>query len=376
MRSLTRLPCLLCALAVLSMSSPALSDSVRIDVRDMSLEELLDHVDALTDQPLTRGDDTVVDGADEAPSEVAERTMHFIAVKYADAARLAPLLDAPEARVDERTNTLVVRGTPEEIRRARMMVERLDVPVRQVLIEARIVIASEDFSDEIGVQFGLAGEGSVGGSSVSAGGSLGRDGLLVDLPTGNAAGAAGVAIGKVGSYLLELELSAMESENRGEIVSSPRVVTASNQQAEIKQGVQIPFEQATSSGATSITFREAVLGLVVTPRITPDDHVQLELAVNQDSRGEETPEGPAINTQAVRTNVLVADGETVVLGGVFEQTRREGYRRVPLLADIPVMGGLFERRIRVDDRSELLVFVTPRIIEAPETGLNALEFRP
>ena len=366
----------LIALATLSTSGAASSDSVHIDVRDMSLEELLEQVDALTEHPL-RGDSAVsVDKNTGTAVEMEERSVHFITVKYADATQLAPLLDAPEVRVDERTNTLVIRGTAEEISRARMMVQRLDVPVRQVLIEARIVIASEDFSDEIGVQFGLTREGSVGSSTFSAGGSLGGDGLLVDLPTGNAAGAAGVAIGKVGSYLLELELSAMESENRGEVVSSPRVVTASNQQAEIKQGVQIPFEQATSSGATSITFREAVLGLVVTPRITPDDHVQLELAVNQDSRGEETPEGPAINTQAVRTNVLVADGETVVLGGVFEQTRREGFRRVPLLADIPVMGGLFERRIRVDDRSELLVFVTPRIIEAPETGLNALEFRP
>lgn len=247
------------------------------------------------------------------------------------------------------------------------------MPVRQVLIEARIVIASEDFSDELGVRFGFQRENTLGDSTLRLGGAQGDEGLLVDLPAGNAAGSAGLAIGKVGSYLLQLELSAMESENRGEIISSPRVVTASHQRAEIKQGVQIPFEQATSSGATSIAFREAVLGLVVTPRITPDDHIQLALAVNQDSRGEETPDGPAINTQSVRTNVLVADGETVVLGGVFEHTRRIGLRRVPVLADLPGVGGLFERRVSVDDRNELLVFVTPRILEAPDVGTNTVE---
>jgi len=294
-------------------------------------------------------------------------------VKYATAADLAALIQAPRVRVDGRTNTLIVSGTEADRQRARALVKRLDVPVRQVLIEARIVIASEDFSDEIGVQFSASRRNEAGGSVIISGGTLNEEGLMVDLPVGNAAGSAGLAIGKVGSYLLQLELSAMESENRGEIISSPRVVTASNQQAEIKQGVQIPFEQATSSGATSIAFRDAVLGLTVTPQITPDDQIQLTLAVNQDSRGEETPEGPAINTQSVRTHVLVADGETVVLGGVFEQTRRNGVRRVPLLSDLPVVGGLFERRMRVDDRSELLIFVTPRILETPTATTNTVE---
>ena len=362
------------ALLVLAALS-AQAESVRIDVQDMTLEELLDQVDAVRGA----GKDTAPPAADAAPPPAVPATdtgaadAHFLPVKYARAEDLAALIEAHEVHVDSRTNTLIIRGDKAAVRRAEALVRRLDVPVRQVLIEARIVIASEDFSDELGVRFGLARRNALGESTLRAGGTLDDSGLMVDLPTGNAAGAAGVAIGKVGSYLLQLELSAMESENRGEIISSPRVVTASNREAEIKQGVQIPFEQATSSGATSIEFREAVLGLTVTPQITPDGQIQLALAVNQDSRGEETPEGPAINTQSVRTNVLVADGETVVLGGVFEQTRREGVRRVPLLADLPVVGELFERRIRVDDRSELLVFVTPRILDAPRRPGDALE---
>ncbi len=310
--------------------------------------------------------------ASSAPEPEPVQT-HFLPIRYARAVDLAALIDAPSVRVDERTNTLIITADPQSIAQTKALLARLDVPVRQVLIEARIVIAREDFSDEIGVQFGMQRRNQAGDTVIVSGGGLDDSGLMVDLPVGNAAGSAGLAIGKVGSYLLQLELSAMESENRGEIISSPRVVTASHQQAEIKQGVQIPFEQATSSGATSIAFREAVLGLVVTPQITPDNQVQLALAVNQDSRGEETPEGPAINTQSVKTNVLVADGETVVLGGVFEHTQQTGLRRVPVMADLPIVGGLFEQRSRVDDRSELLVFVTPRILDAPEAPTNALE---
>ncbi len=374
MRQRTTPCCCLVLIALLFLAGATAAEPVRIDVRDMALAELLEQVDAVTGPSAAESDASDASAESSAPERLG--AVYFLPVKYARADALVDLIDAHEVAVDSRTNTLIIRGSPQEAEQARALVERLDRPVRQVLIEARIVIASEDFSDEIGVRFGLERRNSLGDSTLRAGGTLSSDGLMVDLPAGNAAGAAGVAIGKVGSYLLQLELSAMESENRGEIISSPRVVTASNQQAEIKQGVQIPFEQATSSGATSIAFREAVLGLVVTPQITPDDRIQLNLAVNQDSRGEETPEGPAINTQSVRTNVLVADGETVVLGGVFEHTRRDGVQRIPMLADLPMVGGLFERRIRVDDRSELLVFVTPRILDTPGNSVraaNALE---
>lgn len=347
-------------------------DPVRIDAHDIPLPALMRHLESI--QPdSSDGQDPEIAAQPPTGAGISGLETAFVPVRYAQASDLAQLIDAESVRVDERTNTLIITANARDHARARELLEQLDIPVRQVLIEARIVIASEDFSDEIGVEFGFQRRNRAGDSVIVSGGGLDESGLMVDLPVGNAAGSAGLAIGKVGSYLLQLELSAMESENRGEIISSPRVVTASHQQAEIKQGVQIPFEQATSSGATSIAFREAVLGLVVTPQITPDDQIQLELAINQDSRGEETPEGPAINTQSVKTNVLVADGETVVLGGVFERTQQQGLRRVPLVADLPVIGGLFEQRTRVDDRSELLVFVTPRILDGTSPRPNALE---
>jgi len=359
--------------------SPAIADdeAIRIDADNMRLPALIEHIEATAPGALERVQSTQSEAGPSTPStgRLAEET-RYIEVRYARASKLATLLNIERVAVDERTNTLVVTADEATLNRVERLVSQLDIPVRQVLIEARIVIASDDFSDAIGVRFGAQRRNQAGEAQVTTGGSLDDEGLMVDLPVGNAAGSAGLAIGKVGSYLLSLELSAMESENRGEIISSPRVVTASHQQAQIKQGVQIPFEQATSSGATSIAFREAVLGLVVTPRITPNDHIQLALAVNQDSRGEETPEGPAINTQSVQTNVLVADGETVVLGGVFEHTRRAGVERVPGLADLPLIGGVFERRQQVDDRSELLVFVTPRILAPPVAGSKALESSP
>lgn len=355
----------------------ATESKVRIDADNMALPALLDHIEAVAPGALERAQTKSSDSVSaNAGVPGAGQKTHYIDIKYARASQLANLIDAQQVQVDERTNTLVVRASPASVRQVKALVKQLDIPIRQVLIEARIVIASEDFSDAIGVRFGAQRRNQSGQSTITSGGRLNEQGLMVDLPVGNAAGSAGLAIGKVGSYLLQLELSAMESENRGEIISSPRVVTASHQQAQIKQGVQIPFEQATSSGATSIAFREAVLGLVVTPRITPNDHIQLALAVNQDSRGEETPEGPAINTQSVQTNVLVADGETVVLGGVFEHTRRAGVERIPVLSDLPLVGGLFERRQQVDDRSELLVFVTPRILAPPVPASKALESVP
>lgn len=352
-------------------------DPIQLDVDDVTLPEIRRQAAGIRGEQPARAAAPAPAGpipADPTPDDPAQTV--FLPIKYASAKDLAGLLESPAVRVDPRTNTLIIRGGETAVKRARALVAELDVPVQQVLIEARIVIASDDFSDEIGVRFTADRRNGSDDRVIRGGGSLNEDGLMVDLPVGNAAGGAGIAIGKIGSYLLALELSAMESENEGEIISSPRVVTASHQQAEIKQGVQIPFEQATSSGATSIAFREAVLGLVVTPQITPDGQVQLDLAVNQDSRGEKTPEGPAINTQAVRTHVLVADGETVVLGGVFEQTRREGVERVPVLSELPLVGPLFQRRTRVDDRSELLVFVTPRILEGPDGDTNAIESGP
>lgn len=328
--------------------------------------------------------------------QLAPLHSEFLQVNYAKAQDLAQLIlgggqkgrsllsERGTVNVDERTNTLIVRDTEQNLDDIRRLVSKLDIPVRQVLIESRVVIANDDFSNELGVRFGysrdqgnLAGDGQgalVGGKlpgdvnfgqntgfEVPAG--SGNEGLLVDLPVTNAAGAVGLAVGKIGSYLLQLELSAMESENRGDVISSPRVITTNQKEAYIKQGVQIPFQRATSSGATSVQFKEAVLGLTVTPQITPDDRILLDLQVTKDSRGEETNAGPAINTQAVGTQVLVSNGETVVLGGVYERTKNRTVNRVPFFGELPMVGWLFRNTVRVNNNSELLIFVTPKILK-------------
>lgn|SRR5690625_3747210 len=309
----------------------------------------------------------------------------FLQINYANAANLAQLIRSGDdsllssrgrISIDERTNTLIVRDTQRNLTEIRNLIATLDVPVRQVLIESRIVIANDDFTRELGVRFGYGRTGEVGGDYVGSIGGTGNNninlgtgafgvpgGLIVDLPSANPAAQFGVAVGRVGTELLQLELSAMEMENRGDVVSSPRVITANKQAATIEQGVEIPYEQATSSGATSVEFQKAVLGLTVVPQITPDDRVMLDLQVSKDSVGQITTAGPAIDTQSVTTQVLVDNGETVVLGGIYERTNRNGVTRVPFFGDLPLVGALFRSTERVDERSELLVFVTPRILE-------------
>jgi type IV pilus assembly protein PilQ len=324
--------------------------------------------------------------------ELAPIRTEFLQVNYAKASELATLIQNGETsllsergtvKIDPRTNTLIVQDTEQNLSDIRNLIARLDVPVRQVLIESRIVIATDDFTRDLGVRFGAAGAEVFNGDSVAViGGSndgyvdygnlnpgyevpagSGNAGLIVDLPVVNPAGALSMAVGKIGSYLLQLELSAMEAEGRGSIVSSPRVITANQKPATIEQGVEIPYLEASSSGATSVSFKKAVLGLTVTPQITPDDRVLLDLEVSKDSRGQETLAGPAINTQSVTTQVLVSNGETVVLGGVYERTNTNGVTRVPLLGELPLIGALFRSTSAVDNRSELLVFVTPKILK-------------
>jgi len=293
------------------------------------------------------------------------------------------LSDRGNVTVDQRTNTLIVRDTASSLDSIRQLIEKLDVPVKQVLIESRIVIASDKFSRDLGVRFGYSATsnqtpgnnfatvggtntgstnyGGITGFEVPAG--SGNEGLITDLPVTNPAGAIGLAVGRIGSHLLQLELSAMESQNEGDIISSPRVITANQKAATIEQGVEIPYQRASSSGATSVSFKKAVLGLTVTPQITPDDKVILDLKVSKDSRGQDTTAGPAINTQSVTTQVLVDNGETVVLGGVYERTNTHGVDRVPFFGELPLLGALFRRTTKTDDRSELLIFVTPKILK-------------
>ena len=323
--------------------------------------------------------------------ELAPLYSDFIQINYAKASELAELLKSGDssllsergkATIDNRTNTLLVQDTAEKLEDVRKLVALLDVPVRQVLVESRIVIANNDFSRDLGVKFGLAGQSSKGRDFIVGGGKRPGDvnygdanlgfevpadsetsGLLVDLPVANPSGALGIALGKIGSSLLQLELSAMQLEDRGEIVSSPRVITSNQQKATIQQGVEIPYQEASSSGATSVSFKEAVLQLEVTPQITPDDRIIMDLQVNKDSVGEIFGGVPSIDTRNVNTRVLVDNGETLVLGGIYEQEKGKETERVPFFGSLPGVGWLFKTEAKTDQKQELLIFVTPKIIK-------------
>ncbi|MBL4661269.1 MAG: type IV pilus secretin PilQ [Alcanivoracaceae bacterium] len=345
----------------------------------------------------------------------------FIQVNYAKAEELAELLSGGEGSdeggilsargsvtFEERTNILLVSDVPDRLLVVENLIKALDVAVKQVQIETRIVVATDDFGDELGVRFGVNGSKEDShGNIISTGGSLAAldrlnsaainnrltrpsgSGLPNFTPGINGAPIIGPSLGErlnvnlpsvsgnaskwafsilAADYLLDLELSALETEGRGEVVSTPRVVATNQKLAKIKQGVEIPFEQATSSGATSIIFKEAVLSLEVTPLITPDDRVDLTLKVNKDSIGENVPTSlggsiPSIDTRSIETRVLVDNGQTIVLGGIYEQTRRTDRSKVPILGDIPGIGALFRNKAVQNDKSELLIFVTPTIIK-------------
>lgn len=327
-------------------------------------------------------------------TELAPLRTEFFQANYAKASELAELLKSQtgsllsergSVTVDDRTNTLLISDTADQLDAIRALVHRLDVPIRQVLIESRIVIASDDFNKDIGVRWGLSrntvNPGGVGSDGFAVSGNsnavtelLNGDDLSapgrfnVNLPGNNAAGSIGIALAKLPlGTLLELELSAMQAEGTGEVISSPRVITANQHEAYIEQGVEIPYLEASSSGATSVSFRKAVLGLTVTPQITPDDRIVMDLKVNKDTVGEIFGAGslqvPSIDTREVSTQVLVDNGETVVLGGVYEQTIINKRDMVPFFGNLPLIGKLFQHTVNRDDKSELLVFVTPKIIK-------------
>jgi type IV pilus assembly protein PilQ len=275
--------------------------------------------------------------------------------------------------VDVRTNQLFVQDTPARLEDVRRMLQRIDVPVPQVLIEARIVEADDDFSRNLGVRFGfgrITNEAAVGGQNIFGtlpGTNVAVNPINVNLP---AAGLNGFNPGQFNltlfnsslTRLVNLELNALEADGRGKVISSPRVITADKVKATIEQGTEIPYQQATSSGATSVAFRKAVLKLEVTPQITPEGAIFLDVKVNKDSPGVITTAGPAIDTKNVQTQVLVENGGTVVLGGIYEQTDRTTVTKVPLLGDLPVVGYLFKNTAQTNDRTELIIFITPRVI--------------
>ncbi|WP_210247135.1 type IV pilus secretin PilQ [Aliikangiella marina] len=314
--------------------------------------------------------------------QLAPLRSEFIQVNYAKAESLAELIMTKGANylsargsvaVDERTNHLLIQDTAKKLDQIIAMVRRLDVPVRQVLIESRVVVADNGFEEELGVRVGITDRGSDGALSGSAAGSDGvyfnnnpaNRTFAVDLPVSNPAGSIGMTVARLAEgTILDLELSALESENRGEVIASPRVITANQKEAYIESGEEIPYLTASSAGNTTVTWRKAVLSLKVTPQITPDDRIILDLTVNQDTRGENILDiGPAINTREVGTQVLVENGETVVLGGVYQQRTNRDVSKVPFLGDLPGVGALFRSTLETSAKQELLMFVTPKIVK-------------
>ncbi|MCY7295301.1 type IV pilus secretin PilQ [Alteromonas sp. a30] len=318
-------------------------------------------------------------------ADLAPLRTHNIQINYAKASELAPILKSKESSilstrgsvtVDERTNSLIIRDTQESIDNAINMVQILDIPVRQVLIESRMVTVRDGVDEQIGVRWGFTDQqdsdgisGSIEGAETVGGGEIPdvADRLNVNLPVNNPAGRIGISVARlIDGTILDLELSALESENKGEIIASPRITVANQHEAYIEQGTEIPYVQSTSSGATSVTFKKAVLSMKVIPHITPDNRVILDLVVTQDTRGEtvSTPTGPAvaIDTQEISTQVLVENGETIVLGGIFQQTTADTENKVPVLGDLPAIGRLFKNSQQINDKRELLIFVTPKIL--------------
>lgn len=270
---------------------------------------------------------------------------------------------------DGRTNTIIIKDTNEGINSIRAMIDKIDIPVKQVMIEARIVNASESFSKEIGVQWGSVKGSNFNPLSTKAGSSTG---LMVDL--GSSAGiGGGVSVGllSISDMLLNLTLSALKTEGRGEVISAPKVLTADKQKARISSGKQIPYQEASASGATTTSFKEAALSLEATPNITPDGKISIRLNVrNADTTGEYSVGVPVIREDVIDTNVVLEDGQTVVLGGIFRDTLTDGERKVPFLGDLPGVGRLFKHDNKITEKQEMLIFITPRLVNDGISRIN------
>jgi type IV pilus assembly protein PilQ len=346
--------------------------------------------------------------------ELAPLRSEYLQVNYAKAADMAALIKGQNnsllsprgsVAVDDRTNTLLLQDTSDRLADIRRLVATLDIPVRQVLIESRIVIVDNDFQRQIGAVFGwtnvqrngqtgvvtttgnAAGTDQIIGSALTNGqtnntpfpvsiptGTTAANRYNVNLPVGTPAGSW--ALGILGNnFIVDLELSAAQAETQANIIASPRVITANRKEATIKQGIEIPYQQSASSGATTIQFKDAVLLLKVTPQITPDNRIILDLNVRDDSVGTVVVASggvnvPSINTREITTQVLVNDGQTVVLGGILQTTQREDDTKVPFLGDIPVLGHLFKNTNHQDDKDELMIFITPKIVHE---GVNVYD---
>jgi type IV pilus assembly protein PilQ len=342
--------------------------------------------------------------------ELAPIRSEYMQVNYAKVAELAKMIrptgggagggknsmlsQRGSLSIDERTNTLMVQDTAENLADVRRLVQTLDVPVKQVLIEARIVVVSDTFERDLGAQFGVTTAQSNGNNGLLAvtGNGSGADTMvqsaltnlssalpatpvvtpalanryMVNTPAANTNGSIGISL-LGGSYLVDLALSAAENEGKSETISSPRVITANQKQAIIMQGTEIPYQESASSGATTTQFKNAVLSLKVTPLITPDNRVILDLDVSDDTVGQQVTSAtggsvPSIDTRQIQTQVLVGDGQTVVLGGILETTKSYAANKVPWLGDIPILGHLFKSTTDINNKTELLIFITPKIL--------------
>ena len=413
--------------------SDSVQGSVTLRLQNVPWDQALDIVLRTKGLDKRRNDNVIIVAPTEelASREKAELAAHadvqdlaplrseYLQVNYAKASDLANLIKSQggatgaggsgllskrgTVSVDDRTNTLLLQDSADRLDDIRRLVGTLDIPIRQVQIEARIVIVSDDFSRELGVRAGFSGfdtYGSGTGLGYTSGSALANDEALedilertpiggngagtppqfvvgegdnttpgrynVNLPVANPAGSlAFMLLGK--DYLVDLEISAAQAEGRGEVISTPRVITANQREASIEQGVEIPYQESASSGATTISFKKAVLALKVTPQITPDNRIILDLNVKKDSVGQVIVGGagqqvPSIDTREITTSVIVNDGQTVVLGGILETERRETEKKVPYLGDMPYLGRLFKTTGKTNNKDELLIFVTPKIL--------------
>lgn len=355
--------------------------------------------------------------AQQKIQDLAPIRTEYIRLNYSKAADVRTLIEAKNSSksgqdsgsllsprgtvtIDDRTNTLIIKDTSDNIVNIRELIAKIDIPVKQVMIEARIVSASDTFSKEIGVKWGILSNGISNNRNLLVGGSeqtlwdlkkydiktqtvngqtvsypsytiTRPDNLNVDLGA-TAANASSIAFGllTMSDLLIDLELSAMQADGKGEVISSPKVLTADKQTAKVMSGTQIPYQEATASGATSTSYKDAALSLEVTPNITPEGRIGMNLKINNSSIGAVTSNGLAINTDAIETNVLVDDGQTVVLGGVFKNTLGNTVDKVPFLGDLPYVGNLFKKTSKTNQKNELLIFVTPKVVNEGVSRIN------
>jgi type IV pilus assembly protein PilQ len=390
--------------------SDSVSGNLTLRLQNVPWDQALDIVLRTKGLDKRRQDNVIIIGPTEelAAREKAELAAHkevqelspthteFMQVNYAKVTDLAKLIKTTNAKdsmlsprgsisVDERTNTLLVQDTSDKLADIRRLVQTLDVPVKQVLIEARIVVVSDTFERDLGAKFGVstAQQNGPGGLLAVTGNGLGANQIIngglgtlpattldnryqVNTPAANTNGSIGISL-LGGSYLVDLELSAAQNEGKSETISSPRVITANQKQATISQGVEIPYQESASSGATTTQFKDAVLKLKVTPLITPDNRVILDLDVSDDSVGQQVTSAtggsvPSIDTREIITQVLVNDGQTVVLGGILDTVKSKAANKVPFLADIPFIGYFFRSTVDINNKTELLIFITPKIL--------------